>query len=449
MKRIIFVLFGITFALIATAGTNANRAVSVPYNMYVVPGTDTCLVTWEDDDNSAWNLRYRLFSDEPEEPVLLSSITASAYSSSGYSNITLPSPWGGTNVRGGNNEIYFRNNYNNNGSYGNITYTIPAGYSNATFTMMITTYSANSNGAGTLTVATPQTAAVTYTFTAGATHYWVVTASSGEKITITTSDSQYSPSISLMAVYSGDASGSKLRAYEWTYANNLVKKNYTITGLEKETDYEVQVQAIGNDGTVSDWCRPDVFTTLDEEPIIPSVHIMGEVDDQVWAPDAGTKMEYNPATELYTATIHVEADKTFGFTTEIDNDSLGGWNYIWPYRFGPESDGLFELTKERLGQSLPLTFENFSDIHVLGSGNYEVTVSLERNYIIIGKIVVIGDVNKDGSVDVSDVTALINAILNDTTTVETDHYEPAAADLDGDEHIDVTDVTTLISIILS
>ena len=182
-------------AFIASVGINAT---SVPTDVYVEEGTHSCVVTWNDEDNSAWNLRYRLYSEEPEvpeEPVLLHSITASSYTGTSYNPVTLPAPWGGTNVRAGNQEIYFRNNYNNDGSYGNITYTIPAGYTNATFTMMITTYSANSNGAGNFTVATPQTAAVTHNFSAGDTYYWVVTASSGENITITTPDAQYSPSM--------------------------------------------------------------------------------------------------------------------------------------------------------------------------------------------------------------------------------------------------------------
>ena len=42
--------------------------------------------------------------------------------------------------------------------------------------------------------------------------------------------------------------------------------------------------------------------------------------------------------------------------------------------------------------------------------------------------------------DVSDVTILLNALLNDTTT--------AAMDLDGDGKVDVSDVTVLINFVL-
>ena len=440
MKKFLSVMFGAAVALTALAGT--NRDVSVPYNMYVEPSTHSCVVTWEDDENSAWNLRYRLFTEETEDPVMLHSVTASSYTGS-YDDITLPSPWGGTNVRAGRQEIYFRNNYNNNGSYGNITYTIPAGYTDATFIMTITTYSSNSNGAGNLTVATPQTEAETHNFAAGDSYSWEVTASSGEKITITTPDNQFSPSISLMAVY-------YVPTIEWTYANNLTKMEYTIEDLELATDYEVQVQAIGDNGTLSDWCRPDVFTTLEEEPFVPVVHILGDIDDQFWSPFDGTKMEYHPETETYTATIHVEDGRSFGFTTEIDdNQDMGGWNYIEPYRFGPESDTLVLLTDEFLGRPLTLSFENRADIQAISIGDYEVTVSLELKYVIIEKVgepehgYQKGDVNHDVIVGIADVTTIIDYLLDKTTPIC-----QICGDINDDGQVDIADATGIIDLIL-
>ena len=105
MKRFSFVLTGVIVAFIASVGINATTA---PSDMYVEPGTHSCTVSWVDEDNSAWNLRYRLFSDEPEEPVLLHSLTGSAYTGN-YTDITLPAPWGGVNTRGGQGAIYFKN----------------------------------------------------------------------------------------------------------------------------------------------------------------------------------------------------------------------------------------------------------------------------------------------------------------------------------------------------
>ena len=445
MKRISLILSGVIVAFIASVGINATTA---PYDMYVEPGTHSCLVTWEDDENSAWNLHYRLFTDEPEDPVELGSIDGTAYNSQGYQAVTLSSPWSGNNVYGGYGAIYFRNATHQSATTdGYIKFTIPADYQNGTFTVEITT--ANTDyGSGRFVVGSTQTAAVEYNMSTGETHSWTVTGSAGEVITITSPENQYSPDIALVAV-------NYMPTKEWTYVNDLDKMAYEIEDLEMATDYEVQVQAIGDDGTLSDWTRPDVFTTLEEEPIIPVVHIMGQINDQVWAPDAGTKMEYDPETEIYTATVQIEADKTFGFTTEIDaNGDMGGWNYILPFRFGPENIGDEELrlTDELIGKPLTLSWTTFSDLRALRTGVYEITLSLEQKYVIIGMlepIYQIGDVNKDGKVSIADVTALISALLSDTMDVETDNYSPAAANVNGDDKISIADVTALISYLLT
>ena len=53
-----------------------------------------------------------------------------------------------------------------------------------------------------------------------------------------------------------------------------------------------------------------------------------------------------------------------------------------------------------------------------------------------------GDVNRDGNVDISDVVALVNIILNSSS----DHQ--AEADLNNDGDIDISDVVALVNIIL-
>ena len=54
-----------------------------------------------------------------------------------------------------------------------------------------------------------------------------------------------------------------------------------------------------------------------------------------------------------------------------------------------------------------------------------------------------GDVNKDGSVTIADVTMLVNIILGKQTD-----YESAVADVNKDGSITKADVTTLVNIIL-
>ena len=222
-----------------------------------------------DENVASYTLEVSTYEEpEPEpEPVLLHSLKGTDFSGSatGYYSITLPAPWGGTNVRGGlNSIIYFRNNYNNDGSYGNITYTVPEGYENATFTVKITTGN-TSDGGGTLAVATPQTAAVTRTFTAGQTYTWLVTATSGELITITTNDNNYSPDISVIEVYSGNATEATLKANEtgdatYRLITGITDKFYTVENLTAEGTFDYKVKAIYLDGTESEWSNIEQVT---------------------------------------------------------------------------------------------------------------------------------------------------------------------------------------------
>lgn len=59
----------------------------------------------------------------------------------------------------------------------------------------------------------------------------------------------------------------------------------------------------------------------------------------------------------------------------------------------------------------------------------------------------LGDVTKDGKVDITDVTALVNIILENDNT-EQDNYDHVAADVNLDGIINITDITELIEIIL-
>ena len=257
---------------------------------------------WTDATAAANVSSYTLeVSTKPVGPAyeLLSSVAGTDFSgsSTGYYDITLPSPWGGTNVRGGlNSVIYFRNNYNNTGTPGNITYTIPAGYNNATFTMKITTATTN-DGAGNLAVETPQTAAVNHYFNKGTTYSWLVTASSGEKITITTSDANYSPDIALLEVYAGDATAT-LNATEtgdatYRLITGITQKFYTVENLTAEGTFLYKVKALYIDGTESDWSNIEEVTLFENGPA-PHGYELGDVnhDGSVTIADVTVLIDY-------------------------------------------------------------------------------------------------------------------------------------------------------------
>ena len=200
---------------------------------------------------------------------LIASLSGTQFSGEQYYAVTLTYPWAGTNTRGHNNEIiYFRNNYDGNGSYGNITYTIPAGYENATFTMKITSGTSATEAVGNLTVATPQTAGVTHYFNPSETYAWVVTASSGEKITITTPDAQYSPDIALIEVYSGDATtmmpATETSDADYRLITDIIDKFYTVENLTAGGTFLYRVKALYLDGTESDWSNIEEVTLFQQ-----------------------------------------------------------------------------------------------------------------------------------------------------------------------------------------
>ena len=64
------------------------------------------------------------------------------------------------------------------------------------------------------------------------------------------------------------------------------------------------------------------------------------------------------------------------------------------------------------------------------------------------KLTLKGDVNRDGSITIADVTALVNIILGKATEGDTHNYDFEAAHVNADEEITIADVTALVNIIL-
>ena len=228
--------------------------------------------TWTDATPAANVESYTLYvSAEPFQPAiaLLDSLDGSKYTGS-YANITLTAPWGGTNVKGGNGAVY------TSGSSGKITYTIPAGYQNATFSFQVTTTSTN-YGSGNITVGSTQTSAVGYNMAAGETHTWVVTASAGETITLTSTDASYSPDIAMIRVYSGNTTASSYKMVETGDANyrvitGITSKNYTVNGLTEGGTFHFYVVANYVNGTIASSNIKDV--TLNESTLQKETPIM-------------------------------------------------------------------------------------------------------------------------------------------------------------------------------
>ncbi|MBQ9555398.1 MAG: C10 family peptidase [Muribaculaceae bacterium] len=247
----------------APALTTYTPVMSAANSSYVT--SSSFRADWTDQTTSSNVSSYTLQvnkqgSSTPTTTTLLGTINGSSYTGS-YKTITLSSPWGGTNVKGGNSAVY------TSGSSGKITFTIPSGYSsNTTFSVQITTVS-GTYGSGNITVKSTQTSAVGHTFTKGETYTWTVTGKTGDVITIYSTDSSYSPDMSLIKVYAGNIN---LNASESGDADartitGITNKYYTVEGLTAAATYTYKVKAIYTDGSESDWSNEQTVTLKEEE----------------------------------------------------------------------------------------------------------------------------------------------------------------------------------------
>ena len=193
---------------------------------------------------------------------LLGTLDGSQYPNS-YESVTLTAPWGGNAVKVGNYAYYF-SNYDYEGY---ISFTVPEGYNNDVFSVQITTIS-NNYGNGNLTVGSVQTPAVGHQFSSGQTYTWLVTASEGDKITITSTDSYFSPDMSLIQVYAGDVNElTSLRGEDsdanYRLVTGITDKFYTVKDLAEAGTFYFKVKATYSDGTQSRWSNSQKVTLFE------------------------------------------------------------------------------------------------------------------------------------------------------------------------------------------
>ena len=441
----------------------------VPENVAVVPDVTTADVSWTDDNNAGWNLRYMEIIPGTENNLLWDF----EEDTDDNMNTELTGGWTTIDADGDGNEWYhLYGSYNNHSGQGHVT---SASWAGSAFTPDNWLISPEVKLDGKLSFwaagqdpGWPEEVFAVYVNVGGDptnTNDFVLI--SDAELVANADMTEY---VFDLTGYEGAMGYVAIRHYnvtdmfrlniddisityvepaEWIYIDGVTNP-YTIGGLKPETNYVVQVQGLDEDGVASMWTESVPFTTLAEPVVtVPNVYIIGLINEQIWAPNVGTLMTYDEENEVYTATVNVQAEDSFGFTTELaEYDDQGSWDYIEPFRFGPQSDGDFWLFEEYVGQPLGLTFDNYGAIKVLETGEYNITVDLNNAAIIVDKVapaVLVGDVDMDGFVKIGDVTALINYLLSgDPTGIDLN-----AADCDRDGFIKINDVTTLINYLLS
>ncbi len=178
------------------------------------------------------------------------------------------------------------------------------------------------------------------------------------------------------------------------------------------------------------------------------VYVLGNINSTGWAPNNGIEMTTTNG-EKYTATIQF-VDPYGGYSYFSFSTALGSaWDEIASNRMGATSKD-FLINEARLGTNLALVAgENAFKIPV---GKYNLTLYLTQGILVVEKWteptpVVRGDVNQDGVVNISDVTALIDYLLGGGDNAQGISLDNA--DCDQENGITIADVTTLIDYLLS
>ena len=175
------------------------------------------------------------------------------------------------------------------------------------------------------------------------------------------------------------------------------------------------------------------------------VYVLGNINSTGWAPNNGIEMTTTNG-EKYTATISF-VDPYGGYSYFSFTTALGSsWDEIAASRMGATSNN-FLINEARLGTNLTVVpGQNSFRIPV---GKYNLTLYLSQGILVVEKwtepVVVRGDVDQDGKINISDVTALIDYLLTgDATGISLEN-----ANCDQDQSIQISDVTALIDYLLT
>ncbi len=470
---------GLTYHYLVALGDNGNdytdltviepgRPLTMPENLSVVPGDTYANVAWDDNDDMAWNLRWRPWTDTS---------SSGTYWDFPTDDLSWLGEWYTVNNDTdtlGWEPSYTDNTYSNvawySSSYENYVSYDPDNWLISPEVALNGTLSFSLRGVPNYPDHLGVFAIIGWDATTGNAPSVEDLISVGEfdcssvdqEITVTADLSQFNGQVGRLVFRHYNSYdnfylaidniriGEVIEPAEWNYVNGLDATNYTIEGLTPDTKYEVQVQAAGN-VSASDWTEIVEFTTLAAAPVIPNVYMLGGNMDN-WTPTEGLQFTYNEENKTYTAEINFDGRHDgynyFGFTTELaENNDDGGWAYIEPFRFGAVSEGDFEVNDEQLNKDLSLTYDAYKAFKI-PAGEYNLTISLENMTLVVEKVLptgLRGDVNSDTEVNISDAIMLINAILNDDMT----GVNMENANVNYDENVNISDAIMLINFLLN
>ncbi len=153
---------------------------------------------------------------------------------------------------------------------------------------------------------------------------------------------------------------------EWITVEN-VESPYTITGLDPETKYEVQVQGIYEAKATTEWTPSVFFTTLADQGGYDEFYVVGTFND--WnQTETGGRIELAENEEgNYVGTVELEAGAEFKVITFAEDGST-----IWFGGIDETQAGFFLITPELLDVDIQLI--DGSNFRIEEAGTYAITV---------------------------------------------------------------------------
>ena len=153
---------------------------------------------------------------------------------------------------------------------------------------------------------------------------------------------------------------------EWITVEN-VESPYTITGLDPETKYEVQVQGIYEAKATTEWTPSVFFTTLADQGGYDEFYVVGTFND--WnQTETGGRIELAENEEgNYVGTVELEAGAQFKVITFAEDGST-----IWFGGIDETQAGFFLITPELLDVDIQLI--DGSNFRIEEAGTYSITV---------------------------------------------------------------------------
>lgn len=200
---------------------------------------------------------------------------------------------------------------------------------------------------------------------------------------------------------------------------------------DEGTDYSFELAQGYYEVTVDLDARTMTVVATDEPE--QAYYMIGSVCD--WDPAAPVELVKDG--DNYTCEFEFTGDNYFIFS-----GAKGSWNKVNAFRFGPLEAS--EDVTEGVETATQLSTNGDASYKMVCDGKYVVTFNPTALTFTIKSAKtpgIKGDVNGDGTVDVSDINALINIMLGQAQSTE-------AADVNGDGGVDVSDINEVVNMLL-